>query len=144
MADYVGADEQLWNRMRAVDSDNTAWLRDIVDTTGWPRRSRVGDDAVVAAWLLVQHADHDPAFQRRCLDLVEALPEGEVEATKLALLTDRVLLAEGRPQRYGTQAILVDGRYQVRETEDPEHVDERRAAVGLEPLATYLERFNRP
>ena len=45
--------------------------------------------------------------------------------------------------RYGTQAVLVEGGYEIRETEDPEHLDERRAAVGLEPFATYLERFNR-
>jgi len=43
-----------------------------------------------------------------------------------------------------TQAVLVDGRYEVRETEDLEHVDERRAAVGLEPLAQHRARFTVP
>lgn len=55
----------------------------------------------------------------------------------LAYLTDRVLLAEGQPQEYGTQ--VRDGR--PRELRAPESVDERRAAVGLEPLAAYLEGF---
>lgn len=84
MADYT-ADEQMWERMRAVDRDNTAWLRGVVDATGWPGRSRVGDDGAVAAWLIAQHADQDPAFQRRCLDLVGELAEGEVDADKVAL-----------------------------------------------------------
>jgi hypothetical protein len=50
-----------------------------------------------AAWLLVQHADHDPAFQRVCLELLGgAVRAGEADVRHHAYLTDRVLLAEGR------------------------------------------------
>jgi hypothetical protein len=39
---------------------------------------------------------------------------------------------EGRPQRFGTQSLLCpDGQYRRWTTEDPEHLNERRAAVGL-------------
>lgn len=31
-------------------------VREIVSTSGWPRRDRVGDDGAHAAWLVVQHA----------------------------------------------------------------------------------------
>lgn len=142
MADHAAADRAVVDRIAAVDRDNTAWLVRVIDTRGWPLRAHVGDEAAVAAWLIVQHADHDPAFQRRCLELLQALPDGEVEPARLAMLVDRVLVNGGRPQRYGTQVRLVDGRAVVLDTEDDGDVDERRAAVGLEPLATYLARFN--
>jgi hypothetical protein len=54
----------------SVDAGNLAWLKETVAEVGWPGRSMVGEDGAHAAWLLAQHADRDPAFQRRCLDLV--------------------------------------------------------------------------
>jgi hypothetical protein len=62
----------------------------------------------------------------------------------LAYLTDRVYLAEGRPQEYGTQVTARDGQWIPRHLRDHESVDDRRAAVGLEPLADYLTRFGDP
>jgi hypothetical protein len=125
--------------MAAADGENLPWLRQVVADAGWPGKSLVGDDGAHAAWLLAQHADRDPAFQRRCLNLLTAAVEhGEATVVEQAYLTDRVLLAEGKPQEYGTQAIARDGRFVPRDLRDPDHVDERRASVGLGSLAEYL------
>lgn len=125
--------------MKAADGENLPWLRQVVADVGWPGKSLVAEDGAHAAWLLAQHADRDPAFQRRCLDLLTAAVErGEATAVEQAYLTDRVLLAEGKPQEYGTQAIARDGRFQPRKLRDPDRVDERRASVGLGSLAEYL------
>jgi hypothetical protein len=57
------------------------------------------------------------------------------------MLEDRVRMFEGRPQLYGTQLEPDDeGRPRPYPIEDPEGVDERRRAVGLEPLAERLAR----
>jgi hypothetical protein len=128
--------------MAAADRENLAWLRQVIGDVGWPGKSLVGEDGADAAWLLAQHADGDPAFQRRCLDLLTAaVVRGEATLVQQAYLTDRVLLHEGRPQEYGTQAIARDGRFQARKLRDPEHVDQRRAGVGLGSLAGYLARM---
>ena len=128
--------------LRAVDAANTARMKRIVAERGWPGRSLVGDDGAQAAWLLVQHADHDPAFQRACLELLgQAVQAGEAAARQQAYLTDRVLLAEGNQQRYGTQFTGVGGSWQPRPLTDPDHVDDRRHQVGLEPLADDHRRF---
>jgi hypothetical protein len=125
--------------MAAIDGENLPWLRQVVADAGWPGKSLVGEDGAQAAWLLAQHADRDPAFQRRCLDLLTAAAErGEATVVQQAYLIDRVLLHEGKPQEYGTQAIGRDGRFVPRKLRDPDHVDERRASVGLGPLADYL------
>ena len=95
--------EKVTAKMKAVDEDNTKWLKGIVEQHAWPTNTLVGKDGASAAWLLVQHADADPKFQRRCLDLMAKLPKDEVSQSNLAYLTDRVLLAEGKKQLYGTQ-----------------------------------------
>src|SRR5947209_12005319 len=83
-----------------ADSENTGWLKQVVENHGWPTRTLVGNDGASAAWLLVQHADADRKFQRKCLDLMVKLPKAEVSQTDIAYLTDRVLLAEGKRQVY--------------------------------------------
>lgn len=126
------------NELMEEEHARTARIREIVAERGWPGRSLVGDDGASAAWLLVQHADDDPSFQERTLELMRAAVEaGEADARDLAYLVDRVRVAHGKPQLYGTQF----GRSGPQPIEDEEHLDERRAAVGLEPFADYAARF---
>src|SRR5215470_1324593 len=119
--------------MQRADADNLPWIRQVIAEHGWPGRSEVGDDGAQAAWLLVQHADADPAFQRECLGLLTAaVGQGEARRSHLALL------AEGQPQEYGTQLRYLDGECVPFPVRDPDRVDERRAAMALQPLADYV------
>jgi hypothetical protein len=54
------------------------------------------------------------------------------------MLADRVAVHRGQPQRYGTQAKLLDGRMVLDPIADSAHVDERRAALGMPPLREYV------
>lgn len=128
-------DEDEIRVLTAIDAVNTARLKSIVAESGWPSQSLVGSDGAEAAWLLAQHADADPAFQRSVLALIEPLvAAGEVKASSYAYLWDRT----HDPQRYGTQGrCRQDGKWEPRAIEDPDHVDARRAQVGLSPMAEY-------
>jgi hypothetical protein len=128
---------------RRIGIARTRWLQKIVDNQGWPTKTLVGEDGANAAWLLVQHADADSQFQRKCLDLMTKLPKGEVSQVQFAYLTDRVLLAEGKKQIYGTQFHAVDGKLQPRPLEDEANVDKRRADIGLPPLADYAKELEK-
>jgi hypothetical protein len=134
--DYVALMKLAAAKLEAVDGKNRARLQEIVDQHGWPGISLVGNDGAHAAWLLVQHADGDREFQRACLRRMESLPDGEVQKQSIAYLTDRVLVGENMPQRYGTQ---LGSDFQPAPLEDPENVDRRRAEVGLPPLAEYIQ-----
>ena len=127
--------------MRAVmdvDARNVPRIRQVVAAQGFPTLAQVGRDGVDAAWLLVQHADRDPALQQRVLGELEARPDhGGVSAQAYTALTDRVLVAQHKPQRYGTQFTPKDGKLTPEPMEDPARVDQRRAAAGLPPLADY-------
>jgi hypothetical protein len=124
-----------------IDEENTRWLKDLVAKRGWPSRSMFGASGSHDAWLLVQHADRDQKFQRQCLDLMKPLvAKNEVSKLDYAYLTDRVLLAEGKKQLYGTQASIDSkGHAQLRPTEDRKNLDKRRAEVGLGPIGEYLK-----
>lgn len=131
--------ETSFEPVAAIDADNTTWLVSVLDERGWPDQTVVGVDGADAAWLLAQHADADPAFQRRCLDhLTDAVARGAARIRHLAYLTDRVLLKEEGHQLYGTQCTTVEGRYVPDRLVDADTVDERRQAVGLGPLADYV------
>ncbi len=137
-------DEAAKERLRAIDTKNTARLKEVIAQKGWPGKTLVGKRAANAAWLLVQHADLDPAFQKQCLPLLEkAVAAGEAEGQHLAYLTDRVLVAEKKPQRYGSQFHEVNGKLVPQPIEDEARVDERRAAVGLGTLAEYAAQMER-
>ncbi len=139
-------DREIQRRLAAIDSENLARMRDLVGRFGWPTPEIVGQDGVTWAWLLVQHADADPAFQRRCLELLRPLlARGAVRKQDFALLTDRVLVNEQKKQIYGSQFFLNEkGEFVPRPIEDEASVDDRRREMGLPPMAEYrriLEEF---
>ena len=59
----------------------------------------------------------------------------------LAYLTDRVLMHRGEPQVYGTQYHVSDGVLELWTVRDPAGLDQRRAALGLEPEAANRARL---
>lgn len=118
---------------KEIDRRHTRVLKKIIARYGWPGERLVGAMGSGAAWLLVQHADHDRAFQKQCLRLLKvAVEQHDAQPHYLAYLTDRVCVSSGVMQIYGTQF-----GYPIA---DPEQVDERRLAVGLSTLAEYLEQ----
>lgn len=133
-------DKEILARMEAIDKANTARVRVIVEKYGWPNHKLVGKEGTDAAFLIIQHADY--AFQKQVLPLVKkAYQTKELTGQDYALLLDRVLVAEGKPQVYGTQAMPIsewkNKEPVLRPIQDEANVDKRRAKVGLMPLADY-------
>jgi hypothetical protein len=124
----------------AIFAAHTARLKELIKENGWPRLSKVGAEASQAAWLLVQHADTDRAWQREALALMEGLIDaGEIKPANVAYLSDRIAIADHLPQKYGTQGHCVGpGLWQPFSLIDPERVDQRRAAMNMPPLADYV------
>lgn len=129
--------------MERVHRENGERLEAIMDRHGWPGLSLVGEDGAEVAWLVAQHAISLPAFQRRCLESLRgAVQAGEAPLRHEAYLTDRIRFNERRPQVYGTIFDWdADGQMSPWEIERPEGVEERRAAVGLPPLAEHVPRM---
>lgn len=128
-------------RRDSVFGANLERMRVILAHYGWPGRRLVGEEGSHGAWLLLQHADRDTALQRTALELLtRAVNADDASGRDLAYLTDRVRLAEGRLQVYGTQ-LDYDSRgcASPKPSESPGQLDARRAAMGLEPVTAYIE-----
>lgn len=133
-------DQEGMRKWIEADAANQARLKQIVDQYGWPTFAMVGEDAATAAWLLAQHADSDKPFQLKVLALMEPLvQQNQASAKDYAYLYDRTHY----PQRYGTQGTCVSHTaWQPFEIEDIAHVDERRRALKMPPLADYAKLFD--
>jgi hypothetical protein len=119
----------------SIDAANLPRLKSIIAEFGFPTLAMVGREGVNAAWLLTQHADDDPAFQKHVLTLINASAKGDVRPYDIAMLSDRIRIHEGKPQRFGSNFDLKT--MQPTPIEDPEHVNERRARVHLMPMSDY-------
>lgn len=122
-------------RMAAVHDANADRLRTIIANHGWPTESLVGVDGAKATHRIAQHSINHPEFMRECRQLLdEASAKGEVPRWQFAYIDDRIRVFEGFPQRYGTQWRDGPEGLEPYPIEDPDQVDERRAALGLPSL----------
>ncbi len=123
-------------RMEAVHTANAACLAAIIEQYGWPGNSLVGEEGAWAAWLIAQHAIGNPSFMRHCLTLLkQAAANNEVTPWQVAFLEDRICKYEGKPQCYGTQfQPNNNGELEPYPIENPETVNDRRLAVGLNTI----------
>lgn len=133
----------LGDRVNRVDTFNTAQVKAMLQDRGWFRDDLDGPNASFNAWLIVQHADLDPDFQRQALSMMEQVLDAPGVAKRdYAYLFDRVAGKDERPQRYGTQGKCVGpGQWEPFELEIPEEVDSIRAEAGLSPMDEYIALF---
>ncbi len=135
--------KDLWRKMREKDSLNLIVVKEILDTRGWLGADVVGSNGNTTLFLVIQHSDQ--ATQEHYLPMMrEAVAKGNARSSSLALLENRVALGQGKRQTYGSQIGRdpATGAYYVSPLDDPEHVDERRAKMGLPPLADYLRNWD--
>jgi hypothetical protein len=129
-----------FKHLHKIDQSNLAWIKPLVDASGFPSVADVGAQGVQNAWLLTQHADSDPAFQAKVLSqLKQRLKSENFMRADYAMLIDRVRLAQNKKQIYGSQlAPKDDGQWVLRPVEDRAHLDQRRATMDLMPMADYM------
>jgi len=113
----------------------------ILNKYGYPGYDVLGKNGSYLFWVLVQHSDHNPEFQKRVLNLMRQEVEYQNASPQdFAYLTDRVEINTGTKQVYGTQVTynVISGKASPLPTIDPDHLNDRRLQVGLEPIESYL------
>ena len=122
--------------------ENNKEILDLLDRYGWPTASAVTEFAAAGAALIINHTNHE--IRSKYFPMLEtAFKQGEAQPLRYAKMRDRLLVEEGKKQVYGTQWKFKDSGREPYPIEDPEHVDKRRAEIGLGPLSDYLkERFD--
>lgn len=125
------------------DKTNQQIVASIIEHCGFPTIQEHGYTSVQAVFLVIQHAGKN--YRVKYFPLVQqAVERGDLQASIVALMEDRMLMDQGKKQKYGSQVIKQMGsdKWEVHPIEDPANVNRRRAQVGLEPLEDYLLRFD--
>ena len=150
LEEYEVFKKGIWGQIRKIDTFNTVELQKMLEGRGWFRDDADGQGAAHDAWLIAQHADLNPDFQKEALILIEAeLDAPGVSKSNYAYLYDRVQIRyrDGvqmpKPlQRYATQGRCTGpGTWEPFPFEDPDQIDVVRAKVGLGTLAEYKSNF---
>jgi len=126
-----------------ADSLNIIKVTQIIDKYGWLGPQDVGMNGSQALFLVIQHANL--ATQQKYLPMIRtAVKDGKTLSSNLALLEDRVNMRQGKNQIYGSQVFRnkSTGKMCFYPIANPDHVDERRKTIGLQPIADYAKLFN--
>lgn len=123
------AAQHLIGLMLAADSTDLRRVEAIMQRYGYPGKTLVGTPTNEAAFYVLQHSSRIPRY----LPLVKrAADQGELPFHLYAMMLDRQLMYEGKPQVYGTQGRSYTGHPGfIWPVEDPIHVNERRKKAGF-------------
>jgi hypothetical protein len=134
----------LWAEQTKIDSSNMSRAEVIIKQHGYPGKTLVGEPTNQAIFYIIQHSNKIPTY----LPIVrKAAEQDELPFSQYAMMLDRALMYEGKPQLYGTQAscrqILnsKQTRCFVWPITDPETVNDRRKKAGFN--LTVEENANR-
>ncbi len=148
---YLGIEDQMYRVYRGVlmqfpDSSEYPALnkemyalfartKEIYDIYGFPTISMVGKCASRSAFLLLQHS---PYIRKYYKLIKQAYQNGEIDPVQYAMVTDRLLTEDGKPQLYGTQGIKSNrtekyfpGKTIIWPIKDFDNVNQRRAEMGF-------------
>ncbi len=138
--------KSVQDEVKKVDAENLVQIEAVIKAHGWPTKELVGIKGVGAVWTVIQHSTLE--VQKRYIDMMtKAADAGDLDWALVATTVDRIRVREGKPQVYGTQFKEANGQMVPEPIEDEQHVDERRAKVGLQSLAEYqklIYQFYKP
>ena len=127
-------------KMEETDSTNLVVVSHILDCYGW--LDGLSQEANQAIFLVIDHSDFETMNRYQSL-FHKAAEKGYISFGDLVTMEDRMLMNDGKPQKYGTQAYALgregESIIYIWPVEEPEKLNERRADAGLSPIEDYLE-----
>ena len=144
--EYGEKSDEQWaaiTETRRIASENSKKLDSLINLHGWPRQNLVGQAQTRAAALVLVYSDVN--IQKKYLSEIEkAVEYNEIEGRYFAIITDKILIADGEKQRYGTQYQYNNSieSYEITPIENETDLDKRRFELGMESMEEYLEGLN--
>jgi hypothetical protein len=127
-------------KMERTDREHQAALEEIFGKYGVPTYRSVGPHAAAGFVTMIQH--QSPDFRGKVLPQLKAnVDVGQADPGSYAMVLDRSQTDAGKKQMYG-ENLTCDKEHPAMHTgpiEDEDHVDRRRAAIGLMRLELYAQ-----
>lgn len=134
--------KKLNQRIKESNARHLALVESILAQQGWPTKKQVGHFGSLAAFITIQQADI--TVQEKYLPVIrKATLQGDLSPMGYIYMQDHLLVLRGKPQMFGTKTRInpTTKKQEFAPIDDKAHVDERRAAFGLGPLADYAKRL---
>ncbi|MFC0516814.1 DUF6624 domain-containing protein [Mucilaginibacter angelicae] len=135
--------DSLQEVMHKTDRQNLIRVNAILTKYGWLGPQKVGITGSQALFLVIQHADLQT--QQSYLPMIRlAEKNGGILSSNLAILEDRINMRTGKKQIYGSQGFTdrQTGKTYIYPITDPDHLDERRKAMGMPPMKDYAKNWD--
>jgi len=125
--------------MKQCHEENADILEHFLNKYGWPFEKDYGIEAHEAAWFIAIHAISRPDLIKKVAKIMhDAWKAGKISGKYYANFYDRIELYVGRKQFYGTHLYPSKTGWYAGDLKDPETVNERRAALGLQSLEDWI------
>lgn len=132
--------EDIKAKILASDKEHVEYVKSAISNEGWSLVKSLSPEQVDALFLIIIHASFDVEFQKEALQkLEENLPEGSNYGQKYALLTDKILISQGKEQVYGTQYEIVDGEVSIKPVKNWDNLNQLRKENGMPPIDIYIK-----
>ncbi len=126
-----------------IDIQNLSKVISVIKKCGMPTTKEVTKKQIFTIWLVFQHSDNESRKEYFPL-LKKAEKNGDLKKSHIALMEDRILMTDGKPQIYGSQ--ITENRetkkWELYQLDKPKFVDKRRTEVGLGSLKEYVKNWN--
>ncbi len=123
---------------------NERKVKNILDSYGWPTKEMSGEQGNWTICNVIQHSDNEVRIQYLPM-MRQAVKDKKLEPRFLVRAEDRIATERGDLQIYGGQMKYYPETksFNVWPVLDPKNIDQRRAEIGLEPIAEFLKnRFD--
>jgi hypothetical protein len=128
--------------MKIKNEEISKEFKDFVRDNGFPFKNIVSEEIYKASIALSLHlpiADLKDMFE-----MINNLDSDKFSLSDKAFFIDKIRIADGKPQLYGTQTRRSENNeICLVEVEDEENLEKRRLGVGLESMSEYLKKFRK-
>jgi hypothetical protein len=138
------SDEQmkcLLETLEKIDKPNTVRLNEIYNQYGFPTAETVGKDGVEAFLLILQHAPDETLRQKLLKPITKAFKRKEIKPMDYANYVDRLLVHQNKPQIYGSNFDMKNGKLVMSKTRKLKNLNKRRRKIGLPTIEEYAAKL---
>ena len=143
--EFINYQKEKWSKFQdSIFSKHKKRVESLFNKFGFLGINELGKSGTYDFWLIVQHSDEFPEFQRKVLkSMKKELKKENANPQNYAYLQDRVNANSGKKQVFGTQVEYTEnGQAKAKNgLVDSLNIDKLRKKYNLEPLKKYLNEM---
>ncbi|MBQ4802168.1 hypothetical protein J8L88_04815 [Aquimarina sp. MMG015] len=143
-----GVDSELAKEQQVIIDKNhiinESRVKSVLEKYGWPTKEMIGERGNWTICNVIQHSDNEVRIQYLPM-MRQAVKDKKLEPRFLVRAEDRIATERGDLQIYGGQMKYYPETksFNLWPVFDPENIDKRRTAIGLDSIAIFLKnRFD--